>query len=81
MSNSALITKLRQKALETLRESSEMFEKSLLLLKDGKHDEAQEMQELARQKRSDSSYLMVEANRLEEDQSPSHSSPSTQRLK
>jgi hypothetical protein len=79
MSNSALITELRQKALETLQESSEMFEKSLLLLKDGKLDQAKEMQELARQKRSDSTYLMVEANRLEEEQPPSHSSRSLQR--
>ena len=79
MSNSALITELRQKALETLQESSEMFEKSLLLLKDGKLDQAKEMQELARQKRSDSTYLMVEANRLEEEQPHSHSSRSLQR--
>jgi hypothetical protein len=78
MSNVALITELRQKALETLQESSEMFEKSLLLLKDGKLEQAKEMQELARQKRSDSSYLMVEANRLEEEQPPSHSSRSLQ---
>ena len=79
MSNSALITELRQKALETLQKSSEMFEKSLLLLKDGKLDQAKEMQQLARQKRSDSTYLMVEANRLEEEQPPSHSSRSLQR--
>ena len=79
MSNSALITELRQKALETLQESSEMFEKSLLLLKDGKLDEAREMQERARQKRSDSTYLMVEANRLDEEQPPSHCSRSLQR--
>jgi hypothetical protein len=79
MSNSALITELRQKALETLQESSEMFEKSLLLLKDGKLEQAKEMQELARQKRSDSTYLMVEANRLEEEQPPSHSSRRLQR--
>ena len=79
MSNSALITELRQKALETIQESSEMFEKSLLLLKDGKLDQAKEMQELARQKRSDSTYLMVEANRLEEEQSHSRSSRSLQR--
>jgi hypothetical protein len=79
MSNSALITGLRQKALETLQESSEMFEKSLLLLKDGKLEQAKEMQELARQKRSDSTYLMVEANRLEEEQPPSHSSRRLQR--
>ena len=79
MSIAALITELRQKALETLQESSEMFEKSLLLLEDGKIDQAEEMRELARQKRSDSSYLMVEANRLEEEQPPSHSSRSLQR--
>jgi hypothetical protein len=79
MSNSALITELRQRALETLQESSEMFEKSLLLLKDGKLEQAKEMQELARQKRSDSTYLMVEANRLEEEQPPSHSSRRLQR--
>jgi hypothetical protein len=79
MSNSALITELRQRALETLQESSEMFEKSLLLLKDGKLERAKEMQELARQKRSDSTYLMVEANRVEEEQPPSHSSRRLQR--
>jgi hypothetical protein len=79
MSIAALITELRQKALETLQESSEMFEKSLLLLKDGKLEQAKEMQELARQKRSDSTYLMVEANRLEEEQPPSHSSRRLQR--
>lgn len=56
-----------------------MFEKALLLLKDGKLDEAREMQERARQKRSDSTYLMVEANRLDEEQPPSHSSRSLQR--
>ena len=56
-----------------------MFEKSLLLLKDGKLEQAKEMQELARQKRSDSTYLMVEANRLEEEQLPSHSSRRLQR--
>jgi hypothetical protein len=79
MSNAALITELRQKALETLQESSEMFEKSLLLLKDGKLEQVKEMQELARQKRADSTYLMVEANRLEEEQPPSHSSRRLQR--
>jgi predicted SAM-dependent methyltransferase len=79
MSIAALITELRQKALETLQESSEMFEKSLLLLKDGKLEQAKEMQERARQKRSDSTYLMVEANRLDEEQPPSHSSRSLQR--
>jgi DNA-binding protein H-NS len=67
MSNSALVTQLRKKALETLYESSELFEKVTDLLKDGKLAQADELQEQARQKRLDSILLMTQANKLEQD--------------
>jgi hypothetical protein len=78
MSNSALITELRKKALETLEESSALFDAAAILRKDGKREEAKQLQELARQKRSESTWLMAEANRLHKDQSPAVSSSSVQ---
>ncbi len=65
MSNSALIAELRKKAIETLQESSEMFEQAATLLKTGDLQGAEAMQERARAKRADSAWLMNEASRLE----------------
>lgn len=70
MSNSGLITQLRQKALDVLQESSAAFEAANVLLKEGKTDEAKQRRELARQKRFESSWLMAEADRLEKESPP-----------
>jgi hypothetical protein len=69
MSNSALIAELRQKAIETLRESTEMFERAFILLKAGDIEQAESTQEMARAKRTDSAWLMNEANRRENEAS------------
>jgi outer membrane protein TolC len=65
MSNSSLVAELRQKAIETLRESTEMFERAFKLLKAGDIEQAEAAQEMARVKRTDSAWLMNEANRRE----------------
>jgi hypothetical protein len=70
MSNSALIAELRTRAVATLCESTELFEKSLSLLRAGDSEQAGNMQELARSKRDDSIWLMNEASRLEGEVSP-----------
>jgi hypothetical protein len=67
MSNSALIAELRRKAIETLHESTEMFEQALSELKEGNLEQAEETQELARLIRADSAWLMTEASRLEKE--------------
>lgn len=66
MSNSALIIALRKKGIETLQESTQMFEQAFKLLKAGHLKEAEKLQESARLKRIDASWLMAEAHRLEE---------------
>lgn len=66
MSNAALITQLRMKALDMLQESSEMFERAFVLLQSGRVEEGERMKELARSKRTDSVLMMKEANNLEE---------------
>jgi len=66
MSSSTLIKQLRQKALDTLQESSELFERAFVLLQDGHLQEAEKLKESARSKRNDSVTLMREANKLEE---------------
>jgi len=64
-SNSALITQLRQKALDMLQESSELFEQAFVLLQNDRGKEAEQMRESARAKRNDSFSLMQEAKTLE----------------
>ncbi|MFN2513087.1 MAG: hypothetical protein ABR568_16900 [Pyrinomonadaceae bacterium] len=66
MSNSHLITQLYKRALETVQESSELFEKAIILMKEGKHAQATVTQELARQKRNESQWLVSEAQKLED---------------
>ena len=66
MSNSGLITQLRQKALDTLQESSELFELAIALLERGDLPGAENAKELARTKRNDSLSLVREAKSLEE---------------
>ena len=77
MSNSGLITQLRQKALDTLQESSELFELAFGLLQKGDLQEAENTKELARSKRNDSLSLMREANSLEEKSVTPENSPVT----
>jgi hypothetical protein len=50
-SNSALMTQLRKKALDALRESSELLEQAFGLLQDGNPQEAEKMNELALESR------------------------------
>ena len=66
MSDYTLIKQLRQKALDTLEESSELFERAFVLLQNGHLQEAEKMKELARSRRNDSVLVMREANRLED---------------
>jgi hypothetical protein len=54
------------RALDLLQESSEMLERALLLLQNGKVEEAEKLKVLARSKRTDSVLTMKEANNLEE---------------
>ena len=62
-----MIAELRRKAIESLRESTEMFEQALSLVKADDLKEAEKTQKLARKKRIDSVWLMNEASRLEKE--------------
>ena len=73
MSNSALIAELRMRAIETLRESTEMFEQARSQRKDGDLEGARETEESARTKRADSAWLMNEASKLEKASLPKDS--------
>jgi hypothetical protein len=77
MSKTALTRQLRSKALQTLEESSEMFERACEMFQKGKLKEAENMKELARSKRTDSVLLMREANSLEENSVPPDNSLAT----
>lgn len=69
-SNSSLIVELRNRAIETLQKSTQMFEEAFRLIRAGNVKEAEEMQESARLKRIDASWLMAEAHRLEKESVP-----------
>jgi len=63
--NSLVVTALRKKAVITLQDSTELFEQAYTLLRDGQLEEAEELKEKAQSKRTESSWLITEANRLE----------------
>lgn len=64
-SNSTLILELRKKAVATLHESGDLFERAFTLLKEGDLEQAEHMQELARAKLTEAAWLLYEASRLE----------------
>jgi hypothetical protein len=67
MDNSEIRLLLRQRAVEIVRESTEMLKQALDLLKSGNHQQAERLQEAARAKRNDSVWLMRKADKLDRD--------------
>jgi hypothetical protein len=67
MDNSQISLLLRKKAVESVRESTEMLKQAHALLKSGNRQQAERLQKAARAKRNNSLWLMRKANRLERD--------------
>jgi len=58
---------LRKRAVERVRESTEMLKQALALVKSGNREQAERLQERARAKRNESVWLMRKANTLDSD--------------
>ncbi|MFN2493064.1 MAG: hypothetical protein ABR501_09290 [Pyrinomonadaceae bacterium] len=56
---------LRASAVRALEESTKIFEKAFILLKEGRRTEADKLRSEARAKRNHSVWLMAKANELE----------------
>jgi len=56
---------LRKEAVEALQKSTTLFKQAFILLKQGRRDAANKLQNEARAKRNDSVWLMAKANELE----------------
>ncbi len=67
MGNSEIKLLLRKRAVERVRESTEMLKQALTLLRSGNHEQAEQLKKDARAKRNDSVWLMQKANKLDDD--------------
>ena len=67
MDNSEIRLLLRKRAVENVRESTEMLKQAFALLRSGNRQQAEQLQKAARAKRNDSVWLMQKANKLEDD--------------
>jgi uncharacterized protein Yka (UPF0111/DUF47 family) len=67
MYNSEVRLLLRKRAVERVRESTEMLKQALALLRSGNQQQAEQLQKAARAKRHDSVWLMQKATKLDHD--------------
>ena len=67
MDNSDITLLLRKRAVQNVRESTEMLKQALALLRSGNRQQAEQLQKAARVKRNESMWLMQKANKLEDD--------------
>ena len=66
MGNSEIKLLLRERAVERVRESTEMLKQALFLLRSGNYEKAEQLKKDARAKRNDSVWLMQQANKLDD---------------
>jgi ribosome maturation protein Sdo1 len=67
MDNSQVRLLLRKKAVEAVHESTDMLKQAFALIKSGNRQKAEELRKAAREKRDNSVWMMLKANKLDDD--------------